>query len=178
MKKAKLHNIVENQSDWVVVGRFGRPHGIKGFITVHPFNDERDSILSYTDWHVFLDKKWQAIKLVAVESHNKVLTVQVEHYPERELVAKLTNAEIAVHKDQLARLEPGEYYWHQLIGMKVVNQSGELFGTVVEMIATGSNDVLVVQGEKKHLIPYLPGQYVLNIDDSQQTITVDWDMEF
>ena len=48
----------------------------------------------------------------------------------------------------------------------------------VEVMPTGSNDVLVVQGEKRHLIPYLPGQFILDINDSQQIITVDWDMDF
>jgi 16S rRNA processing protein RimM len=169
---------VENNTNWVVIGRFGRPHGIKGFVTVHSFTDPRDNILRYTDWHVFLNNKWQAVKLLCVETHNKAIIAQVEGYPERELVARLTNAEIAVEREQLAELEPGEYYWHQLIGMNVINQKGEPFGTVVEILPTGANDVLVVQGEKRHLIPYLPGQYVIDINNSQQLITVDWDLDF
>lgn len=83
-----------------------------------------------------------------------------------------------MQREQLAELEPGEYYWHQLIGMTVVNTKGESFGKVVEILPTGANDVLVVQGEKKHLIPYLPGQFVLDINDSQHLITVDWDLDF
>lgn len=163
---------------WVVVGRFGRPHGIKGFVTVHSFTEPRDNILKYTDWHVFLNNQWQPVKLLSVETHIKAIVALVDGYPERELVARLTNAEIAVHHDKLAELDQGEYYWHQLIGMKVVDQKGELFGTVTEIMPTGANDVLVVQGEKKHLIPYLPGQFIIDIDDSQQQITVDWDMDF
>jgi 16S rRNA processing protein RimM len=62
--------------------------------------------------------------------------------------------------------------------MKVINQQGQIFGQVVEVMPTGSNDVLVVQGEKRHLIPYLPGQFIIEINDESQTITVDWDMDF
>ena len=169
---------MENNANWVVIGRFGRPHGIKGFVTVHSFTDPRDNILRYTDWHVYLNNKWQAIKLLCVETHSKAIIAQVEGYPERESVTRLTNAEIAVQQEQLAELEPGEYYWHQLIGMSVVNQKGEPFGSVIEILPTGANDVLVVQGEKRHLIPYLPGQYVLEINNSQRIITVDWDLDF
>lgn len=169
---------MENQTNWVVIGRFGRPHGIKGFVTVHSFTDPRDNILRYTDWHVHLNNKWQPIKLLCVETHSKAIVAQVEGYPERELVARLTNAEIAVHQDQLAELESGQFYWRQLIGMSVINQNGESFGKIIEILPTGSNDVLVVQGEKRHLIPYLPGQYVINIDQDQQVITVDWDLDF
>lgn len=169
---------MNNPSNWVVIGRFGRPHGIKGFVTVHSFTDPRDNILRYTDWHAFINNLWQPIKLLSVETHSKAIIALVEGYPEREQVTRLTNIEIAVQQEQLAELEPGEYYWHQLIGMNVINQKGESFGKVIEIMPTGANDVLVVQGEKKHLIPYLPGQFVIDINNNQQVITVDWDMDF
>lgn len=169
---------MSNQDSWIVVGRFGRPHGIKGFVTVHSFTEPRDNILRYTDWHAFINDTWRPIKLISVEVQSKSIIALVEGYPERELVARLTNIEIAVQRDQLSELESGEYYWHQLIGMNVVNPKGDSFGKVVEIIPTGSNDVLVVQGEKRHLIPYLPGQFVLEVSNSQQLITVDWDLDF
>jgi 16S rRNA processing protein RimM len=169
---------VSNQENWVVIGRFGRPHGLKGFITLQSFTDPQDNILHYTNWHIFLKNTWQPVKILSTEVHNKAITVKIAGYPERELVACLTNVEIAVQKDQLAQLKPGEYYWHQLIGMHVVNQEGDSFGTVTEIMPTGANDVLVVQGEKRYLIPYLPGQFIIEINDSQQMITVDWDVDF
>ena len=166
------------QANWVVVGRFGRPHGIKGFVTVHSFTEPRDNILRYTDWHAFLSNEWQPVKLLCIEAHNKAVVAQIEGYPDRDMVSRLTNIEIAVQKEQLAALGSGEYYWHQLVGMSVVNQKGESFGKVTEVMPTGANDVLVVQGDKRYLIPYLPGQFVKDIDDNQQVITVDWDMDF
>lgn len=169
---------MDNKANWVVIGQFGRPHGVKGFVTVHSFTEPRDNILRYTNWYAFLNNQWQPIKLLTVETHAKAIIAQVEGYPERESVARLTNVEIAIAQEQLAKLAEGEYYWHQLIGMNVINTKGESFGVVSEILPTGSNDVLVVEGEKRHLIPYLPNLYVLNIDNSQQTITVDWDMDF
>lgn len=166
------------QDDWVIVGRFGRPHGIKGFVSVYSFTEPSDNILSYTDWHVYLNNAWKSIKILSVQTHSKTIVAQIEGFPERESVARLTNCEIAIQKNQLAPLTAGEYYWHQLIGMKVVNQQEQEFGQVVEIMPTGSNDVLVVQGEKKHLIPYLPGQFIIKIDENSRTITVNWDMDF
>lgn len=164
--------------NWIIIGRFGRPHGVKGFITVHSFTEPRDNILGYTDWHVIINNKRQPVKLLSAELQSKSIIAQVEGYSERELAARLTNLEIAVQKEQLNELEIDEYYWYQLIGMNVANQQGESLGKVVEIIPTGSNDVLVVEGSKRHLIPYLPGHVILNINSSQQLITVDWDMDF
>ncbi|MDI1352168.1 MAG: ribosome maturation factor RimM [bacterium] len=169
---------MNEKTDWVIIGRFGRPHGIKGFVTVHSFTEPRDNILRYSDWYAYVNYTWTPVKLLSVEVHNKAIVAQVEGFPERESVAQLTNVDIAVSKEQLAELAPGEYYWHQLIGMTVLNQNGDSFGKVVEVMPTGANDVLVVQGDKKHLIPYLPGQFIININDKEQVITVDWDLDF
>lgn len=166
------------ESNWIVIGRFGRPHGVKGFVTVHSFTEPRDNIIEYSDWYVRFNGNWQPIKVLSTEVHNKAIIAQIEGYPDRELVAKLTNADIGVCRDQLAPLDPGEYYWHQLIGMTVVNPKGETFGIIKEILPTGSNDVLVVQGEKRHLIPYLPGRFVIDVDVNQQKMTVDWEMDF
>ena len=167
-----------NDSDWVVIGRFGRPHGIKGLLTVISFTEPRDNILRYTDWHAFLNYQWLPLKLLHLEMNNKFILAQVDGYREREEAARLTNIDIAVKRAQLPVLQEGEYYWHQLIGMQVVTPEGILLGSVSEMLSTGANDVLVVIGEKRHLIPYLPGRSVIEVNDSQRKITVDWDTDF
>lgn len=169
---------MSNNTDWIVVGRFGRAHGIKGLITVHSFTEPRENIQHYTDWHACMNKQWQPLNVLHLEINDKSILAQIEGYPEREQVAQLTNVEIAVKREQLPVLKPGEYYWHELIGMQVLDQKGQEFGKVVEMMPTGANDVMVVEGEKRHLIPYLPGQYVLHIDPEQRVIQVDWDLDF
>jgi len=169
---------VRNLDGWIVVGRFGRPHGVKGFVTVHSFTEPRDNILQYEDWYIFLNNQWQSIKLSDIELLNKSIIAKVQGFPEREMVAQLTNIDIGIPQEKLENLQAGEYYWHQLIGLDVVNLSGEKLGQVAELIATGSNDVLVVTGKKRCLIPYLPERYVLEINLEQQKIVVDWDADF
>lgn len=164
--------------DWVVVGRFGRTHGIKGFITVHSFTEPRDNLLRYTDWHACIDKEWRPLKTLRTEVYDKHILAQIEGYEGPEQVAVLTNVDIAVSREQLPSLAPGEYYWHELVGMQVVNQQGLVFGKVVDIMPTGANDVLVVEGDKRRLIPYLPGQFIIEINASQRLISVDWDADF
>ncbi|WP_131776473.1 ribosome maturation factor RimM [Legionella impletisoli] len=165
-------------NDWVIVGRFGRPHGIKGLITVNSFTEPRENILRYTDWHGFINGQWQPLPLTQVEMQNKCILARVEGYAEREQVASLTNVDIGVRSEALPVLPPGEYYWHQLIGLNVVNSQGLHLGLVTEIMPTGSNDVLVVVGQKRHLIPYLPERVILNVDEQNRVITVEWDEDF
>ena len=47
--------------DWLIVGQFGRVHGVHGFIAVRSFTEPWDQLLSYIDWHVRLHVNWQKI---------------------------------------------------------------------------------------------------------------------
>lgn len=169
---------MENKSDWIVVGRFGRPQGLKGFIRVISFTEPQQNIANYSPWYAELNGQWQAIKIVEIEEHNKFILVRIDGYQQREDIANLTNINIAVQRTQLPDLPRGDYYWHELEGMTVVNKEGLCLGQVAEIFATGSNDVLVVSGEKRYLIPYLLDDVIIQIDEKQRQITVDWDMDF
>lgn len=175
--KKSLGN-VNKTVDRIVIGRFGRAHGVKGLITVHSFTDPFDNILRYVDWHVCIHKKWQPLNVLQMEVRNKSIVVKIEGYNDREQAATLTNLDITVDKIQLPSLSPGDYYWHELVGMQVINQHEVLLGTVVELMSTGANDVLIVEGSKRHLIPYLPGQFVSEVSTDQQMIRVEWDEDF
>lgn len=169
---------MDNSNDWIIVGRFGRPQGLKGLIRVISFTADKQNILNYLPWHYERNKQWIPLKLVRVELQHQHILVEIEGYSLREQLAILTNSNIAIKREILPNLTHGEYYWHELVGMTVVTVSGALLGTVAEIIATGSNDVLVVLGEKRHLIPYLPDIYVMKIDNEMRQITVDWDVDF
>lgn len=170
---------MNKELDWVIIGRFGRPHGIKGFVSVISFTQPRENIIHYTNWHIqSVDNQWQALNVLTREINNKSILVQIHDYDTREQVAALTNRNIAVERSQLKKLAPNEYYWHQLIGMTVVNQNNELIGVVDDIMATGSNDVLIVTGNRRVLIPYLLEDVILAVDTLGRVITVEWDMDF
>ena len=163
----------------VIVGRFGRTHGIRGNIIIHSFTEPYDNILSYSSsWHVFLNRQWRPIKPLSIKVQSKHIIAQIEGYETLEDVSVLTNIDIAIPRDCLAPLPPGEFYWYELIGMKVNDTKNTTLGCVTEVMSTGSNDVLVVEGEKRHLIPFLLKQFVLSIDKEHGEILVDWDSDF
>lgn len=86
--------------------------------------------------------------------------------------------EIAIYRKQLGKLDEGEYYWHQLEGLKVVTTEGVELGKVHHLLETGANDVLVVRGDRERLVPLTVGHTVIEVDLSTGIITVDWDPEF
>ena len=73
---------------------------------------------------------------------------------------------------------PGEYYWADLIGLNVKTLDGVELGRIEQLFETGANDVIVVQGERERLLPYIWQQVVREVDLDAGRMLVDWDPEF
>ncbi len=169
---------MNKESDLVILGRFGRPQGLKGLVRIISFTEPESAILGYLPWHIQIKDKWIPLKLETYQIQNKRILAKVAGYLEREHVAELTNCNIGVLSTQLPSLANDEHYWHDLLNMSVVNKEGVILGHVTQIMATGANDVLVVNGEHRYLIPYIPDIYIVSVDPVQQHITVDWDESF
>ena len=65
-----------------------------------------------------------------------------------------------------------------LEGLRVVNLEGADFGTVSHLFSTGANDVLVAQGERERMIPFVQPDVVQSVDFEAGIVTVDWDADF
>lgn len=170
--------MISKDKKWVVVGKFGRPQGLTGLVRVFSYTYPKDNLYDYKNWHAKINHVFQEIKPVALQKNNKFDLVKIAGYESREQAEMLTNIEIVIEEKQLPLLAENEYYWRDLIGMEVHNNHGVNLGKVTEMLDTGANDVVVVEGEKRYLIPYIHDDFILNIDDNNKLITVDWDPDF
>lgn len=162
-------------NDWVVIGRFGRVHGIKGFIQVHSFTDPLDNVFEYQPWFINLKKTWCPIKIHQEQNNGHKFLVQVENYMTREEAGFLTNMEIAVPRHILPELN-NEFYHHDLIGLKVYNDQQEYLGEITDIFVTGANDVLIISGESQYLIPLVMEVFVQSIDLENRQVLVHWDL--
>ncbi|WP_143728772.1 ribosome maturation factor RimM [Microbulbifer sp. GL-2] len=168
----------------VTVGRVTTVYGVRGWVKVYSYTEPMDNILQFPKWWLRGPKGWEALEIDAGKRHGKGLIVHVNGIDDRDLAARLCQRDIAVARDLLPELGQGEYYWHQLEGLRVISRfAGEEhdFGIVARMMETGANDVLVVRGgvdKRERLIPYLPDQFIADIDLEAGVITVDWDPAF
>lgn len=161
----------------VVVGCFGRPFGVFGWIKVISFTTPRDNILKFQPWLIQQQNQWQEILLEDSKKQANDIVVKLPHYKTPEEVRCLTNAKIAVWRQQLPQLPGDQYYWFDLVGLNVINKGGIEFGRVQDLMATGANDVLIVSGERRRLIPYI-SNVIINVDLENRKILVDWEEDF
>lgn len=167
-------------SSSVTIASFGKPFGVWGWIKVNSYLDPKTSILEVKPWLVLEDDILQEITIAEARKHADSIVVKLPRHNSPEAVSKLTNTKIFTWRKDMPKLSQDEYYWSELIGLKVVNLENIELGTVQDLMSTapGVNDVLIVMdGEHKRLIPYI-SNVIKQVDINSKTIYVDWDHAF
>ena len=161
----------------VILGRIDGLFGVRGWIKVYSYTEPREAVLNYKDWLLARDGDWQRVELADGKRQGKAVIARLEGIEDRDAAAELIGSEIGVDRDALPEPEEGHYYWADLEGLTVVRRDGTDLGTVTYVMATGANDVLVVDGPAERLIPFVPGTVILDVDLAAGVIRVDWEWD-
>lgn len=194
----------------VELGKIVGVWGVKGWVKLHSYTRNREDIADYSKWCLRLESPKSSSKgnskgsedqrLLAVSepqslnSSDQWVEVQDCRLQGPGVVAKLLGVDsreaaeplighhIFVDQSDLPKLQDGEYYWQQLIGLEVNNTLGATLGRVTSLLETGANDVLVVESDAEGaipevLIPYVK-EVVLEVDLNHQKMLVEWDPSF
>jgi 16S rRNA processing protein RimM len=163
----------------VIMGRIAAAHGIRGLVKIQPFTEYLDSLLDYRTWWIGHEQgPWREVAVQQCEAHNKTLVAQLPDCPDRTAAEKLKGLLIAVPRSSLPEQDKDEYYWSDLIGLAVVNEAGVPLGTVTNLLGTGANDVLSVQGDGGEILIPFVASAIKQVDLKNQTIRVDWALDY
>jgi len=155
----------------VVLGRIGRPHGLKGSVGLEGSSltaDELRSIGSFT-WRNRAGET-QELTLKEVRGTEQRPLLRFREASSRELASKLTHGELLIERDQLPDPGPDQAYTYQLIGLEVVTADGRHLGEIVD-VQQGAQAIYVVRGEKELLIPATDA-FVQSVDLTERRVTV------
>lgn len=161
----------------VAVGRIAGVFGIKGWVRVFSYTDPPENILGYGPWLVG-EREPVAYRVVDGARHGRGIVAHLEGVNDRDVARALIGQGVWVPRDRFQVADPGQYYWSDLIGLRVVNGEGAELGHVQEILETGANDVLVVGGERRRLLPFVTGTVVKSVDLAGRVINVEWDADF
>jgi len=162
----------------ISVGKISGVFGIKGWVKVFSFTDPRENILTYSPWLLKKGDESKTLNVVDGQLQGKTIVAQLDGINDRDQAASLMGWDVFIRQDQLPKTGKNEYYWSELIGLKVETIDGIQLGVVDSLLETGANDVIIVQGERERVIPFLQGQTITKIDLDAGIIIVDWDPEF
>ncbi|OGT61983.1 MAG: 16S rRNA processing protein RimM [Gammaproteobacteria bacterium RIFCSPHIGHO2_12_FULL_43_28] len=172
--------MANSDSAHITIGKIGSTFGVRGWVKIFSYTEPYSRILDYSPW--YLTDSAGKHTLITVDGgelrHNHVVA-KLAGYENPEEARALTGKTITIARSQLPALANDEYYWADLKGLTVINQTGMTLGIVTDLIETGANDVLIIKGaedKKEHGIPYLPGSIIKDINLEKKIIQVDWEL--
>ncbi|MBN3859861.1 ribosome maturation factor RimM [Neisseriaceae bacterium PsAf] len=155
--------------------------GVKGWLKIKANTEEVDSLLQYPVWYVGnAQHGFHAFELEDGFLATNGLQVKLKGVNDRTAAEKLRGSVIAIPREEFLPTEQDEYYWVDLVGLKVINHHKEIIGEVMGLMETGANDVLVVSAKserKKTLIPFVD-VYIQSVDIEKGVMTVDWELDY
>ncbi len=156
---------------FLLVGRLRRPHGVNGEIVMSVFTDFPERIKPKTVVYIGYEHRPTAIR--SVRWNDKDMLIRLEGVAGREDAGRLRNEDVFVRADDRPALPKGQYYHHQIIGLKVITDTGEELGMVSEILETGANSVYVVRREAggEALLP-VTTEVILGVDLEKKVLRV------
>ena len=164
----------------LLLGRVLGAFGIRGEAKLESWTEPRSAIFRYQPW-IVRDPQGRERELSGVlgRESGKFLIATWPDITDRDVIEAMRGTEIYVPRSALPPPRPGEYYWVDLEGLRVVTIDGVPLGTVSHLFSTGANDVLVARDdERERMIPFVQPQYVTSVDFDAGVVTVDWDPDF
>jgi 16S rRNA processing protein RimM len=161
----------------LVVGRVGRPHGLRGEVTVEVRTDDPDERFAVGSSLATVPAERGPLRVAGSRWHSGRLVVQFEGYVDRDSADTIRDTLLAIDSDQLAPLsDPDDFYDHDLIGLTVVTVGGEQVGVVADVLHHGQ-DLLVIDGAGRSsgaqlLVPFVAA-LVPEVDVAAGRIVID-----
>lgn len=156
---------------FLAVAKVRRPHGVHGELVVEIYTDFPERL--QPGKMVYVSPENKQLTISSRRSHNEGLLLGFEGITNPEEAGRYRNRILYILASDMHELQEGEFYFHDLLGLNVINESDMSLGTLTEIMETGANDVYIVTDSAgtELLIPAIP-DVVLNVDLEAKTMKV------
>ena len=157
--------------DYVVVGRIGPAHGLRGEVFVEPRTDEPERRFAIGNR---LDTAGGPLTVAGARTHSGRLVVRFEEFADRTVAEAARGTELSVAIDAGESPEdPEEFYDHQLVGLRVETTDGQVVGELERVEHNAAQDLLVIRTpEREVLFPFVSA-LVPEVDVRGRRIVLD-----
>ena len=159
---------------WVTVGRVSGVFGVKGWLKVQSYTQPRDNLVRFGVWTLRMNGAEHRFEVEDGQGHARNVVANLRGIDDPDRARAWVGAQIVIERERLPKTAADEFYWTDLEGLEVRTTAGLTLGRVAYLLATGANDVLVLDGMPERLIPFVMGSVVKQVDLAAGSIVVDW----
>jgi len=176
--------LIAGSGGMIVMGRIVAPFGIHGWLKIQPIGDDPLSWRSMPQWWIGKTPEsqraedWRALAPRGLRLHGKGVVAALESVDDRTAAESVTGWFVAAPREALPRPGKDEYYWADLIGLRVIGNGGVALGVVSKLLETGAHAVLEIEdGETQRLIPFVAA-FVRQVDLIGGEVHVEWEADW
>ena len=153
----------------IKVGQVANAVGLKGELKVYHYSDYKERFEELSK--IYLENTLYQIS--GVRYMKDLVILKLQGVDDRTEAEKHKGKDVYIDKTDIRVLPEDTYYIFDLIGMKVVDESGNIIGTLCDVIQNTAQDLYEVEKENKSkfLIPAVE-EFILNIDIKNMIMTV------
>lgn len=177
--------------DAIEIGRIADAWGVKGWFKVLPYSTEPAVLLGTRQWFLQPTERGARVfegtvrlEVRQAREHSGSIVASAQGLDDRNAAEALRGSRIFVSRALFPKAADDEYYWVDLIGLAVVNREQVVLGTVRDLLTTGAQTVLVLEGEAdaqgkvtERMIPFVDA-FIDQVDVPGGRIVVDWQPDF
>jgi 16S rRNA processing protein RimM len=163
----------------IIVGRIGRPHGIRGEVVIGVRTDEPDlrfavgATVDVSSAEVVDDAALERLTVASVRWHSGQLLVTFNGITDRTVASELTGSWLSMDSSQLPDTgDPDEFRDHELVGLNVRTTGGEPVGVVTDVLHYGQDLLVVRRAEGECLVPFVR-EIVPEVDIQAGLVVID-----
>jgi 16S rRNA processing protein RimM len=153
------------KDDLLEIGEVVRPHGLKGRIKAKSYLVSKDTTHRLDE--VFIRKSKEPavrFRIKTLKAERKTLFLELEGIGDVDAAARLVGCRILISSDKLEKLPEDEYYWHELLGLRVTTETGQNLGRIESIIPGEGHDVYVCAGSEGDILLPAIGEVVRKVD--------------
>lgn len=143
------------RAQYLRVGLIVRAHGVRGAVKMQPLSDDLTRFHALDDAYLEREGGYEAVRVSDVGVKEGSVYAALSCAKSREEAEALRGTYLCVDRAHAVKLPKDTYFVSDLIGCEVSSSAGKSLGTLTDVLETGANDVYVIEGERKLLIPAL-----------------------
>ena len=146
-----------NEKEWRImtelyqVGAITQTHGIRGEVKVFPMTDDVSRFKNMKELILDTGKEQIVLEVTSARPQKNLVILKFKGIDNLNDVENYKGCGLFVTKENRVKCKKDEYFIADLIGLRAIDEEGEAFGTISDVIQTGANDVYVIttkQGEE------------------------------
>jgi 16S rRNA processing protein RimM len=128
----------------LIVGELVGIHGLLGEVKLYPITDDPERLARYRRLVLqFPDGTWQEVRVQRARAHKNIWLLKLRDVNTMEAAEALRGAQVLIRTEQAEPLPEGQFYLHEVIGLRVVTPEGEELGKVTDVLRNPANDIYV-----------------------------------